>query len=170
MSKQIKHFYEFGGFRLDPLERQLWRDEAIVLLSPKAFEMLLVLVQNGGHLLSKEELMRAVWVDTVVEDNNLDKTISALRKALGENGAVVKYIETVRGRGYRFTPEVREVCDAETFVSEHAAQNGAISNEWEIAKTIDGGTIDDKPPTSTLTVERESVEKTSSTPPPSPVR
>src|SRR5512138_1219029 len=142
MSKQIKHFYEFGGFRLDLTERLLLRDETVVSLSPKAFEMLIILVQNGGHLLSKEELMRAVWADTVVEENNLDKTISALRKTLGENGAARKYIETVRGRGYRFTLEVREVCDAETFASEHAAQNGARTNGWNIGEA----TSNDEPP------------------------
>ncbi len=151
MSKQIKRFYEFGRFRLDPAERQLRRDETVVPLSPKAFEMLVVLVQNSGHLLSKEELMRAVWADVLVEENNLDKTISALRKMLGENGATIKYIETVRGRGYRFTPEVREVCDAETSALEGAAQNGASADE----RKVDESKIDDKPPASTLTLERE---------------
>lgn len=157
MSKQIKHFYEFGNFRLDPMERQLRRDEAVVPLSPKAFEMLVVLVRNGGHLLSKEELMRAVWVDTVVEDNNLDKTISALRKTLGENSATGKYIETVRGRGYRFAPQVREVCDAETFEPQGAALNGATAG----GRKVEEATIDATPPASTPTVERETLAEAS---------
>ncbi|HQR36712.1 MAG TPA: winged helix-turn-helix domain-containing protein [Blastocatellia bacterium] len=101
--------YEFEGFLLDPSERLLTRDGVPVPLSPKAFETLIVLVSNSGHLLTKDELMRAIWADAVVEENNLDKTISALRKALGESGAERKLIETVRGHGYRLNAAITEV-------------------------------------------------------------
>lgn len=109
MSNSARRLYEFDGFRLDPNERLLVRDGTPVTLTPKAFEMLVVLVGNSGRLLTKDELMRAVWADAVVEENNLDKNISALRKALGENGAGRKLIETVRGHGYRFNAVVTEI-------------------------------------------------------------
>ncbi|MDQ3013134.1 MAG: winged helix-turn-helix domain-containing protein, partial [Acidobacteriota bacterium] len=85
MSNSARRLYEFDSFRLDPAERLLVRDGAPVPIAPKAFEMLIVLVSNSGRLLTKDELMRAVWTNTVVEENNLDKTISELRKALGES-------------------------------------------------------------------------------------
>jgi DNA-binding winged helix-turn-helix (wHTH) protein len=77
-------------------------------LPPRAFDTLLVLVENSGRLLEKDELMRTVWGDTVVEENNLSQVIYLLRKALrdGEDGA--RYIETVSKRGYRFVAEVHE--------------------------------------------------------------
>jgi len=101
--------YEFEGFRLNPAERLLAHNGAPVPLAPKAFEMLVVLVSNSGRLLTKDELMSAVWTDAVVEENNLDKTISALRKTFGEYGAERKLIETVRGHGYRFNATVTEI-------------------------------------------------------------
>lgn len=109
MSNSARRLYEFDGFRLDPAERLLVRDGTPVPLKPKAFEMLVVLVRNSGRLLTKDELMRAVWSDAVVEENNLDKTISALRKALGESSAERKLIETVRGHGYRFNAAITEI-------------------------------------------------------------
>lgn len=109
MSNTGRRLYEFNGFRLDPAERLLMRDGIPVPLAPKAFEMLVALVSNSGRLLTKDELMRAVWADVVVEENNLDKNISALRKALGERGVEHKFIETVRGHGYRFNAAVTEI-------------------------------------------------------------
>jgi TolB-like protein/DNA-binding winged helix-turn-helix (wHTH) protein/Tfp pilus assembly protein PilF len=109
MSVQTKAIYEFGPFRLHPAERRLLRDEAQVRLPPKAFDALVVLVENRGHLLEKDELLRKVWPDTFVEESNLAQHISVLRKALqdGEDGP--RYIETVPTRGYRFIAEVREL-------------------------------------------------------------
>jgi Tol biopolymer transport system component/DNA-binding winged helix-turn-helix (wHTH) protein len=111
MSKSPTHFYEFGPFHLDPAERLLLRGEQPVQLTPKAFDTLVALVERSGHLVEKEELMGRVWEGSYVEENNLDKSISALRKALGSEGA--KYIATVRGRGYRFAGSVREVSDSD---------------------------------------------------------
>ena len=101
--------YCFGPFRLDPAERLLLRDQVQVRLSPKAFAALTVLVENRGHLLEKDELLKQVWPETFVEESNLAQHISLLRKALkdGEEGA--RYIETVPRRGYRFVAEVREI-------------------------------------------------------------
>jgi len=99
--------YEFGPFRLDAIQRVLFKENRPVSLTPKAFDTLLALVVNSGHLLTTEELMAQVWPDSFVEGNNLAQNISTLRKVLGGNAA--KYIETIPKRGYRFVAEVREV-------------------------------------------------------------
>jgi TolB-like protein/Tfp pilus assembly protein PilF len=107
MSNQ--YVYQFGPFRLDPAERQLLREGQPVQLTAKLFDILLLLVQNSGHLISKEDLMERIWPDSFVEINNLTVSMSALRKALGEAGQGVRYIETVSGHGYRFTANVQRV-------------------------------------------------------------
>jgi DNA-binding winged helix-turn-helix (wHTH) protein/tetratricopeptide (TPR) repeat protein len=91
--------YEFGPFRLETGERRLWRDGHPVRLRGKVFDTLCVLVSRPGSLVEKDDLIAAVWPDTVVEDNNLAHNINALRKALGD----FTLIETVPGKGYRFT-------------------------------------------------------------------
>src|SRR5215204_2440191 len=109
MPKQDRQLYEFGPFHLDTSERLLLRGGARVPLTEKAFDTLLALVRRGGRLASKEELMAEVWPDAFVEENNLDKSISAIRQALGEKPSAPEYVETVRGRGYRFVAPVSEV-------------------------------------------------------------
>jgi TolB-like protein/Tfp pilus assembly protein PilF len=109
MVRQIKYFYEFGPFRMDPAERLLMRHGTPVPLTPKAFETLLILVQNSGHVLTKDKLMREVWPDTYVEEANLTQNVFTLRKVLGESRDGRQYIETVPRLGYRFAPIVREV-------------------------------------------------------------
>ena len=106
--------YEFGPFRLDPKERKLLRGNEIVALTPEAFDMLQLLVQNSGHLLEKDELIRLLWPDSFVEEGNLSSNIFHLRKALGENP---QYIETVPRRGYRFVGAVRQLPNAEALRS-----------------------------------------------------
>src|SRR5215216_6595191 len=99
--------YIFGPFVVDTREGLLLRDGRPVQLTPKAFETLVALVENSGHCIGKEELMRRVWPDSFVEENNLSQNISQLRRALqaeGEGGA--PYIETVPRRGYRFKSPV----------------------------------------------------------------
>src|SRR5712664_4073210 len=108
MSQSVRHLYEFGPFRLDATERLLLRDEHHIPLTPKAFETLLVLVEHGGHVIDKDELMKKVWPDTFVEEVNLAKNVSNLRKILGAEQAE-HYIETIPKRGYRFVVGVREV-------------------------------------------------------------
>ncbi len=100
--------YEFGPFRLDPGERRLVREGQPIPLRAKIFETLCALVESHGHLVHKDELIRRVWPDAVVEEGNLTHNISALRKALGEPATGQKYIETVPGRGYRFVAWVKE--------------------------------------------------------------
>src|SRR5262245_54146370 len=128
MSEPIKPYYEFGSFRLDPAERSLRRDGVPVQLTPKMFDILIFLVERNGQLVSKDELMRAVWPDTFVEDANLTVNISSLRKALGETGNGHQYIETVQRRGYRFGAEVRERGGAEAKAVEAAAQQEQVTS------------------------------------------
>jgi DNA-binding winged helix-turn-helix (wHTH) protein/TolB-like protein/Tfp pilus assembly protein PilF len=109
MTKISKHFYEFGPFRLDPVERQLRREYEVVQLTPKAFEVLLLLVRNSRHVLKKEEVLAEVWKDSFVEEKNLTDNISILRKALGDDPKKPTYIETVTRHGYRFLANVHEV-------------------------------------------------------------
>ena len=93
------HIYRFGAFRLDIAERRLTRADELVPLRGKVFETLRVLVENHGHLVRKDELMQAVWPESVVEENNLDHNVSAIRKALGKPRAGEKYIETIPRQG-----------------------------------------------------------------------
>jgi DNA-binding winged helix-turn-helix (wHTH) protein/TolB-like protein len=109
MQQQMKSAYEFGPFLLDPLAHQLLRNGEPILLPPKAFDTLLVLVRHQGTLLAKEDLLNAVWPDAYVEENNLTQYVSMLRKALGDDGNGGKYIETVPRLGYRFVAGVREI-------------------------------------------------------------
>ncbi|MGB7921884.1 MAG: winged helix-turn-helix domain-containing protein [Pyrinomonadaceae bacterium] len=118
MFKQSKQLYEFGPFRLDVVERLFLKNEEPVALTPKAFEMLVVLVERSGHLVEKDELLKEVWRDQFVEESNLSQNIYLLRKALGEGANEHQYIETVPRRGYRFVADVREVRAAADAVTE----------------------------------------------------
>ncbi len=104
-----RELYEFGPYRLDPAERLLLHGGEPVLLEPKVFETLVALVRRGGRLVGKDELMREVWPDSYVEEGNLTRNISVLRKALQQNDGGPSYIETVPKRGYRFVGEVRAI-------------------------------------------------------------
>jgi DNA-binding winged helix-turn-helix (wHTH) protein/Tfp pilus assembly protein PilF len=105
MNTAAKRFFEFGVFRLDASERLLLRQGQSVSLTPKAFDMLVTLVENSGHLVEKSELMRKLWPDSFVEEGSLAQNVSLLRKALGESESQ-KFIETVPRRGYRFVADV----------------------------------------------------------------
>lgn len=106
MDVEVKQAVSFGPFHLDPEARQLLREGQPVSLTPKAFDALLFLAQNGGRLISKEELMKALWPDAYVCDSNLTQTVFMLRKALGKAESGQSYIVTVPGRGYRFVADV----------------------------------------------------------------
>jgi TolB-like protein/DNA-binding winged helix-turn-helix (wHTH) protein/tetratricopeptide (TPR) repeat protein len=108
MVRQARHIYEFGPFRLIAEERQLLRDNQLVPLTPKSFDLLVVLVENSGHLLEKGELMKRIWPDSFVEEANLSVKMSELRRALGEGPNEHQYVETVPRRGYRFVAGVKE--------------------------------------------------------------
>ncbi|MFM9903268.1 MAG: TPR end-of-group domain-containing protein [Pyrinomonadaceae bacterium] len=104
MSDKIRHVYEFEDFRLDAGSPGLWRDDALISISPKALETLILLVQKKGAIVSREELIETVWKDTFVEEGNINYTISLLRKIF-ENKELIK---TVPRHGYRFTAKVTE--------------------------------------------------------------
>jgi TolB-like protein/DNA-binding winged helix-turn-helix (wHTH) protein/Tfp pilus assembly protein PilF len=109
MTRPVKQLYEFGPFCLDPAEHTLLRDGQPIQLRPKVYDLLVVLVENRGRLVDKEQLMSSVWAEQFVEEGNINKNISMLRQALGESDGGTKFIETVPKRGYRFVAEVREV-------------------------------------------------------------
>jgi DNA-binding winged helix-turn-helix (wHTH) protein/tetratricopeptide (TPR) repeat protein/TolB-like protein len=104
-----KQVYEFDAFRVDPVRRRLQKAGEIVSLTPKAFSILLVLLENRGLVMEKEDLIQRVWPDTFVTEANLTQNISSLRKALGERANDHRYVVTVPGRGYSFVAEVHEV-------------------------------------------------------------
>ena len=106
-----KHRYQFGPFRLDSAERMLYRDVEVVPLTAKVFDILLVFVENSGRTPEKDEVMEQVWPGQFVEEGNLTRNISTLRKVLGERPDDHRYLVTIPGRGYRFVAEVREVAD-----------------------------------------------------------
>jgi DNA-binding winged helix-turn-helix (wHTH) protein len=149
MNSRTRHFYEFDSFRLDAAEQVLLRDGQPVPLSPKLFETLLALVQNSGHVIEKEELIRRVWPDTFVEENNLSQYISTLRKTLGDERHEQRYIETVPRRGYRFAAGVREVWDGNGQTLSAAHTKLSLSVKEEIEEESDSETKLDRGPDTT---------------------
>jgi TolB-like protein/DNA-binding winged helix-turn-helix (wHTH) protein len=132
-AKETLRLYEFGPFRLDPAERKLLRGNEIVALTPKAFDTLVLLVRNSGHLMEKEELIGTLWPNTFVEEGSLSNNIFLLRKALGEDPA---FIETVPRRGYRFTGAVRQFPPASTAPLEEPPEVGASDVDSLLAKSL----------------------------------
>jgi DNA-binding winged helix-turn-helix (wHTH) protein/tetratricopeptide (TPR) repeat protein len=112
MSSTTRHFYEFGPYRVDPAMCRLLRGDTHVPLPPKAFDLLLILVRNPNRVLSKAELMQALWPDTFVDEANLTQHVFTLRKTLGSQTGGAAYIETVPRRGYIFAAAVQESTDA----------------------------------------------------------
>jgi DNA-binding winged helix-turn-helix (wHTH) protein/pimeloyl-ACP methyl ester carboxylesterase len=102
----VRSGYHFGPFHLDVRERRLSRGDRVIPLRLKVFDTLLVLVENAGRLVTKQELLDRVWPETTVEENNLNHNVSVLRKALGEKATSQQYIETVPRVGYRFAASV----------------------------------------------------------------
>lgn len=131
MSQQQKTCYEFGPFRLDAHEHILQRDGEVIPIAPKAVDLLVALVGDRGHVLSKDELMKRVWPDSFVEEGNLSHYIFTLRKALGEDKNSAKYIETIPRRGYRFVADVNEIEDSRDnlIVTEHSRSRIVIEEQ-----------------------------------------
>src|SRR5262245_19714680 len=99
--------YRFGEFRVDVKNRLLLRGSETIPVTPKAFDLLLLFLENSGTLLEKDELIERLWGSTVVEENNLARNISFLRKALSEHPKHPEYIVTVAGHGYRFVAPIQ---------------------------------------------------------------
>ena len=111
MSDPANKIFEFGPYRLDTSERVLLREGQAVPLTLKAFDVLLMLVENNGHIVEKDELMNRVWAGSFVEEGNLKVTVSMVRKALEDNQNGHRYVETVPRRGYRFVAEVKNITE-----------------------------------------------------------
>ena len=126
MSKENRHSYEFGPFRIDTRNRQLLRENEVVPLKAKAVDTLLLLIESQGDVVEKDELMQRLWPDSFVEDSNLTQNIYTLRKALGGD-----YIQTVPRRGYRFVAEVREADDAADVIVIKERTRTSVSYEEE---------------------------------------
>jgi eukaryotic-like serine/threonine-protein kinase len=143
VNEKIRQFYSFGPFRLDAKECLLILDGKPVPLAPKAFETLLMLVENAGHLVDKDDLMRRLWPDTFVEDGNVAKHISLLRKILSEATNGREYIETIPKRGYRFVVNVRKLADAETGSQPQALPGanliGKKVSHYRVLEVLGGG-------------------------------
>src|SRR5260370_36370460 len=134
MSHQMTRLYRFGPFTLNTAERLLLIDQHAVALEPKALDTLVVLVEHHGRLVGKEELLKRIWPDSFVEEVNLARNISLLRKALAQGMPERGCIETVPKHGYRFVAGVREESDEheEAIAEEPVAPDGAASQggEW----------------------------------------
>src|SRR5215203_913292 len=129
MSQQESHSYEFGRFRLKTAERVLLREGELVPITPKVFDILVTLVEHGGQVVAKDDLMKRVWPNTFVEEGNLTQNISLLRKALGETPGGAQFIETVPRRGYRF------VADTSLAPENGSAAAATLSHEHEKLST-----------------------------------
>jgi TolB-like protein/DNA-binding winged helix-turn-helix (wHTH) protein len=129
MSSLTNSLYEFGEFRLDAQNRILRKGETTVPLTPKAFDVLLVLIQNNGKVVTKDELMKAVWPDSFVEESNLTQTIFMVRKALNETKDQ-RYVLNVQGQGYRFLVPITEAAAPvqEVEVSASSASSGPAND------------------------------------------
>lgn len=125
MSGYESKIYEFGDFRVDAVKRLLIKGDAErILLTPKVFDTLLFLVENGGRVIEKDELMSAIWPDTVVEENNLSQNISILRRVLGENRGEHRFIATIPGRGFKFVASVQAAS------SQKLQSSGSVETEF----------------------------------------
>jgi len=129
-----KLFYQFKSFRLYVEERQLINNGVSLSLTPKAFDVLAVLVEHNGHLVEKDELLKLVWVDSFVEEANITRIVHTLRKTLGEDENGNKFIETVAKKGYRFVAEVTEI--HESVPQRNGNCEGESSHEVDFPQTI----------------------------------
>lgn len=133
---ETRQLYEFGPFRLDPQKELLLREDETIPVAPKAFQVLLVLIRHNKQVVTKDDLLKAVWPDTFVEEANLSRNIFLLRKALGESPQDHQYIVTVPGRGYRFAEDVQLVPDCELCVV--AASHSTVQVQVEETKPLWG--------------------------------
>jgi DNA-binding winged helix-turn-helix (wHTH) protein/TolB-like protein/Tfp pilus assembly protein PilF len=139
MSNPVKLFYELGPFRIDVANRLLLRDGEPLPLTPKAVDTLLALVQHSGQVLNKEELMKLVWPDTVVEEGNLTQNIYLLRKTLSEGSNGRNFIETIPRRGYRFVGEAHEKRgEAADFLPAEQIKAQAVIEEKKTNEELNG--------------------------------
>jgi eukaryotic-like serine/threonine-protein kinase len=120
--------FEFGEFRVDARARTLRREEELLILNRRAFDVLLYLVQNPGKVLTREELLKNVWAESFVDENSLAQSISVLRRALAEKPGENNYIATVPGRGYQFVSAVTAVASGNGNTLPEVAADGSSSS------------------------------------------
>ncbi len=130
----VAQYYEFGPFRVSTGEHRFYRNGVLVLLPPKEYELLLLLLQNAGRVMDRETLIKALWPNTVVEEANLNVHISALRKVLAESPHDHRYIETLPRLGYRFIAPVRKVNERENEPGDSGLKPDAIEMKVGLAK------------------------------------
>jgi DNA-binding winged helix-turn-helix (wHTH) protein len=123
MSVSQPDSYEFDDFQIDAVKRVLLRCGEPLPLTPRVFDTLFYFVRHPGRVIEKDELMRAIWPDSFVEENNLNQNVSMLRRVLGKR----QYIVTVPGSGYRFAAEVKPVAGASVSISSGSIQAGIIA-------------------------------------------
>lgn len=132
MVEEKNQIYAFDNFRLDVRNRELLCDGKQVTLPAKAFDMLVVLIENHGRLIEKDELFSRVWPDQIVEESNLTVQVSAIRKALGERKENTRYISTVTGRGYRFAANLKSlILEEEVLIERHSTSRLIIETDSE---------------------------------------
>jgi DNA-binding winged helix-turn-helix (wHTH) protein len=127
MSNEINSLYEFGGFKFDCKKGKLWKNNELIMLSPKATELLVLLLEKKGEFVDKQEIFETVWKDTFVEDGVLTQNIYTLRKALGNDADGLPIIENKTRLGYRITVAV--FCDAEMRKERDAESQAVVENE-----------------------------------------
>src|SRR5260370_24848589 len=135
MSEPARDLYEFGNFQIDAVERLLLREGQPVPLTQKVFDLLLLLVQNSGHVVEKDRLMKEIWPDAFVEEGSLTQNISVLRKILSDEGH--HYFCTLPRRGYLFVGHLREVMDkSELFFEDHSLARMIVKEQSTDAPAI----------------------------------
>src|SRR5271154_4687835 len=133
MSMKAEGAFRFGKFQVDALARTLRREEAVVTLNRRAFDVLLYLVQNPGKVVSRDELLKNVWSESFVDENSLAQSVSVLRRALEEKPGDNDYIVTLPGRGYQFVSPITVVPavvppEGSSAIPDVAAPPGTASN------------------------------------------
>ena len=123
--------YAFGPFVVDSIKRQLWRERRLVPITSKTFDVLVVLLQHRDHVVSKDELLNRVWPDTAVNENNLARQISSLRRTLGQRPDQHDFVVTIPGNGYRFVATVQDLPDVRPELSPVLGADHDI--QWYVA-------------------------------------
>src|SRR3984957_14976740 len=139
----MSNFYRFGQFVLDPGRRTLFRADSPVSLTPKAFDVLLFLAQNPNRLVTKEELLRAVWGDTFLEEGNLTQYISHLRKAPGANSEETRLIVTISRKGSQFTARVTVEAEAADTANHAADEVSTAQNSLAETQPVLGSSAEE---------------------------
>lgn len=132
MQTTIEQIYSFAEFEVNASKRRLSKNGAPVALNPKAFDLLLVLIEQRGQIVHKEELLETVWANQFVEENNLTVHISALRKIFGEKKGEHQFIATIPGKGYKFVAQLNEpTAESEIVIENHSFSRIIVDEEIE---------------------------------------